>query len=194
MNYLAHIYLSGNNRQRQVGNFIGDFVKGNGYEAYPANIRDGILLHRKIDYYTDTHPVVLDTVAMLRPEFGRYSAIIADVFFDHLLASDFRYHAEGKSLRHFTAGFYYAAIRYYPHLPARVKRFIWHFISTNRLMRYASYEGLQESFTIMSNYKVPALRPEATIAFLQLNHQQLEERFKVFFPELKAYTASLTLD
>ena len=31
MNYLAHIFLSGNDRCIQIGNFIGDGVKGDGY-------------------------------------------------------------------------------------------------------------------------------------------------------------------
>lgn len=191
MNYLAHIYLSGNDRQRQVGNFIGDFVKGNRYEEYPAKVREGILLHRQIDSFTDSHPLVLDAIAMLRPEFGRYSGIIMDVFFDHLLASDFRHYTKGQSLRCVSANFYYATLRYYPLLPSRVKGFLWHFISTNRLMRYASYNGLQEAFTIMSNYKVPALRPEETIAFLRQNHAELEERFAAFFPELEAFVQNV---
>lgn len=193
MNYLAHIYLSGEDRQCQVGNFIGDFVKGNRYEDYPEKIRQGILLHRQIDSFTDSHPLVLDTVAMLRPEFGRYSGIIADVFFDHLLASGFRHYSNGKSLRCVSVNFYYAMLRYYPYLPSRVKRFIWHFISTNRLMRYATYEGLNESFTIMSNYKIPALRPEETIAFLRQNHAELEERFAGFFPELEAFVENVEI-
>ena len=191
MNYLAHIYLSGNDRQCQVGNFIGDFVKGNRYEEFPDKIREGILLHRKIDSYTDSHPLVLDTVGFLRPGFGRYSGIIADVFFDHLLASDFPRYTGGKSLRCASVNFYYASIRYYPYLPPRVKRFIWHFISTNRLMRYATYEGLNEAFTIMSNHKVPALRPTEIIDFLQRNHQELQERFDLFFSELVHYAESL---
>jgi len=193
MNYLAHIFLSGESRQRQVGNFIGDFVKGNQHTSYPKEIQQGILLHRQIDSYTDSHPVVLDTVALLRPEFGRYSAIIADVYFDHILATHFLQYSDSRSLRRFSANFYYATIRYYPHLPTRVKRFIWHFISTNRLMRYATYEGLNESFTIMSNYKVPAINPRKTIEFLQNNHQEIDERFGLFFPDLIKYVESVEI-
>jgi acyl carrier protein phosphodiesterase len=187
MNYLAHIYLSGDDRQCQVGNFIGDFVKGNGYKTYPEKIREGIVLHRRIDRFTDTHPVVLDTVALLRPEFGRYSGIIADLFFDHLLASQFLRYAQGRSLLALSVNFYYATLRYYFYLPVRVRRFIWHFIFTNRLMRYASYEGLNESFSIMSAYKIPDLQPEAIIDFLQCHRVELDERFAVFFPALVTY-------
>ena len=35
MNYLAHIYLSGDDPGMQIGNFIADGVKGNHYPDYP---------------------------------------------------------------------------------------------------------------------------------------------------------------
>ncbi|HCT94182.1 MAG: hypothetical protein A2X19_09000 [Bacteroidetes bacterium GWE2_39_28] len=73
MNYLAHIFLSRGNRQLQVGNFIGDFVKGKSHENYPPEIQQGILLHREIDRFTDSRPSFLETVEMLRPVFNRYS-------------------------------------------------------------------------------------------------------------------------
>jgi acyl carrier protein phosphodiesterase len=193
VNYLAHIFLSGDNRQRQVGNFIGDFVKGNQFTAYPKGIRQGIILHRQIDSFTDTHPVVLDTTALLRPQFGRYSGIVTDMYFDHLLASHFGQYADNRSLRIFSANFYYSAIRYYRFLPPRVKRFIWHFITTNRLVRYATIEGLTDALTIMSNYKIPAINPAETITFLQTNKEEIHNRFQLFFPELMAFSEETSI-
>ena len=38
MNYLAHIFLSGSNRKVQLGNFVGDAVKGSSYKNYPPDI------------------------------------------------------------------------------------------------------------------------------------------------------------
>ena len=55
MNYLAHVYLSGSDEFLCIGNFIGDHVKGKAYFDYPETIQNGILLHRKIDYFTDQH-------------------------------------------------------------------------------------------------------------------------------------------
>lgn len=184
MNYLAHIFLSGDNQQRQVGNFIGDFVKGKQLERFPDEIRYGIRLHRHIDSYTDNHPVVRDTVGMLRPEFGRYSGILLDMYFDHFLALHFGKYSDNRSLTLFSASFYYAMIRNYTHLPERVQGFIWHFISTNRLCRYSTVNGLRNSLEIMANYKTSAIQPEKTIDFLLLHFPELEERFHTFFPDL----------
>lgn len=71
MNYLAHIFLSGSNRKVQLGNFVGDAVKGSSYKNYPPDIAKGIQLHRAIDDYTDHHPAVCEVVHRLQPEFGR---------------------------------------------------------------------------------------------------------------------------
>ena len=65
MNYLAHIFLSGNDRCIQIGNFIGDGVKGDGYKQYPRKFQQGILLHREIDAFSDRHPLVREAVGTM---------------------------------------------------------------------------------------------------------------------------------
>lgn len=183
MNYLAHIFLSGNHSKVQVGNFIGDFVKGSKFNDYPAKIREGILLHRQIDDFTDSHPIVVEMTNFLKPEFGRYSGIVSDMYLDYFLANNFRKYSK-LSLNKFAFRFYIYALINYRHLPQRVKGFIFHFVFSNRLAKYAKLEGLRESLEIMSNYKVKAIKPDKTIAFLQ-NHQEiLENWFTLFFDDL----------
>ena len=58
MNFLAHLYLSGNDENIMIGNFIGDHVKGNNFLKYDESIIFGIKLHRMIDAFTDSHPLV----------------------------------------------------------------------------------------------------------------------------------------
>ncbi|MDR3651359.1 MAG: ACP phosphodiesterase [Paludibacter sp.] len=183
MNYLAHIFLSGKNSQIQIGNFIGDFVKGSKFEIYPDNIKKGILLHRKIDSFTDSHQVVRDTISQLRPTFGRYSGIIADMYFDYFLACTFSVYSR-KSLKVFAFWFYFSTLLHYKYLPSRVKGFIFHFITTNRLNKYATLSGLKASLEIMSTYKISAIQPDLTVAYLTQNHEELEKKFHLFFPDL----------
>lgn len=191
LNYLAHIFLSGNDGRLQVGNFIGDFVKGSKLNSYPSRIRDGIRLHRDIDSFTDSHAVVRETVAFLRPTFGRYSAILVDMYFDYFLALDFHVYSPDKSLKRFSYQFYFSALIRYRYLPERVKGFIFHFVLTNRLTTYSTPEGLKASLEIMARYKVSALEPEKTIAFMLENHDELQKRFHQFFPDLVAFVDSL---
>jgi len=184
LNYLAHIFLSGNSQRLQIGNFIGDFVKGSKLKSYPNEIRQGIVLHRLIDEFTDNHEVVKETINFVRPAFGRYSGIIVDMYFDYFLAKNFRKYSPNISLNLFAFKFYLAAILNYNYLPVRVKRFIFHLIFSNRLYKYSTLYGLEESLTIMSNHKVSAIKPDKTIQFLIENHEELEAKFFRFFPKL----------
>ena len=186
MNFLAHIYLSGNDPKRQVGNFIGDAVKGSSYNNYPPAIREGILLHRAIDSFTDNHPVVKETILSLRPHFGRYSAILLDIYFDYLLASRFS-EFSAISLKKFSRRFYVALIRNRRHLPDRIKRFMWHFIGSNRLRKYATTEGIRESLEIMVHYKNIVISPDEAILYLAEHETELLATFRPFFAELQAY-------
>ena len=58
MNYVAHQVLSFGDPNLQLGNLLGEVVKGNQYQQYSPNLQKGILLHRQIDTFTDAHPIV----------------------------------------------------------------------------------------------------------------------------------------
>ncbi|MFZ4582767.1 MAG: ACP phosphodiesterase [Paludibacter sp.] len=193
MNYLAHIFLAGNDKYLQVGGFIADFVKGNKSKQLPDRLWKGIVIHRNIDTFTDTHPLVRELVEFLRPEFGRYSGIVLDMYFDYLLASNFSKYSKNISLFAFSVRFSFYSILLHNYLPKRVKGFIFHFISSNRLYKYSTIDGLKNSLEIMSNYKVKALNPEHCIRFLIQNITQIEPKFTVFFDELQAYVVDTQL-
>lgn len=188
MNYLAHILLSGDDRLIQTGNFIADAVKGNAYLNYPERVADGILLHRAIDRHTDVHPRVREAVRWLRPYFGRYSAVLLDVFFDYILASRFGDYSP-VPLRRFARRFYFTMIRNRRLLPPRIRRFMWHFISTDRLSRYATPEGIRRSVEIMARVHRMDVSPEEAVAFLVANEDRLREVFNDVFTGLRALSA-----
>lgn len=184
MNYLAHIYLSGDNRKVQIGNFIGDAVKGSTYTNYPQPIAKGILMHRAIDEYTDNHQSIKETVRNMRPNFGRYSAVLLDIYFDYLLASHFNEFST-TSLNHFSRRFYWTILANWRYLPERIKNFMWHFISTNRLGQYAHIEGIRESLNIMYRYNRLPIDVENAVSFLAENQEDLWSVFYPFFIEVK---------
>lgn len=186
MNYLAHIYLSGKHRKRQLGNYIADAVKGKGYEAYPKDIADGILFHRAIDDYTDNHPIVRRLVAELRPEFGRYSAILLDIYFDYFLASRFRCFSD-LPLKLYSRNFYLTMLLNYNYLPKRMKSFMWHFILTDRLGKYARPEGIRESLAIMVKYRNLTISADKAMAYLLTHETYLFEQFLLFFSDLRLF-------
>jgi acyl carrier protein phosphodiesterase len=167
-----------------LGNFIGDFVKGNSYLQYPDAISKGILLHRKIDKFTDSHPVYREIIENIRPEFGRYAGIMADMYSDFFLATDFSKYSPELSLRKLSYNFYFTSLYYYRYLPLQVRKFIFHFIATNRLMKYSNHQGLHDSLKIMSQYKSPAIRAKHGVEFLISNETVLQEKFHLFMPNI----------
>ncbi len=148
MNYLAHLYLSGNSEEILVGNFIGDYVKGKQYQKFPVGVQKGILLHRQIDSFTDRHELVKSCANHFRERYGRYSGIVTDVVFDHFLA---RFWCEYSSitLRQFAKYVHAVLLSNYLLLPSRVKGFLPFLIQHKRLESYAHFKGIQQSLEIM---------------------------------------------
>ena len=94
MNYLAHIYLSGENDDVKLGNFIADEIKGKQYEKYPKEIQIGILLHRKIDWFSDNNANVKNSKRRLNSRYGHYKGVIIDILYDHFLAKNWNEYSQ----------------------------------------------------------------------------------------------------
>lgn len=186
MNYLAHIFLSGTKTKQQIGNFIGDAVKGKSYKNYHSSIAYGILQHRAIDNYTDHHPLIIETIAKLRPEFSRYSGVLLDIWFDHLLASHF-YIFSKISLKNYARRFYIALALHRYCLPIQIKGFMWHFIFTDRLGNYANLDGIKDTLEKMVQYRNVNISVEKAMQYLTDNKNELLAVFFPFFQELQSY-------
>ncbi|NPA36662.1 MAG: DUF479 domain-containing protein [Chlorobi bacterium] len=183
MNYLAHLYLSGDDPQVRIGNFIGDYVKGNNYDKYEPGIRKGILLHRQIDHFTDNHPVVKQSAEKLYPHYGRYSGIITDMFFDHLLAAGWNDYSKTE-LSDFVTSVHKLLLLNYFKLPARVKGFLPFLIKNRGLENYRYISGLKRALTIMSNRSSLPAKTGTAIKILEDNYDEFKSRFNIFFPDV----------
>lgn len=65
---------------------MGDYVKGRLDDQYPADIRWGLQLHRKIDRFAETNPHFQRSKRRFNPTLRHYRGILVDVAYDHLLA------------------------------------------------------------------------------------------------------------
>ncbi len=183
MNFLAHIYLSGGNEKIIIGNFIGDFVKGNKLQDFEKEVMHGILLHREIDRFTDDHPVVLESKKRLWEKYHHYSPVIVDVYYDHFLASNWsRFHDE--SLKGFTEGIYQMLEKNQAILPERVIRMLHFMKRDNWLFHYQSVEGIRQTLTGMSRRTKFKSSLEKAHVDLEKNYESFKDDFEVFFPQL----------
>lgn len=183
MNYLAHLYLSGTDESTLVGNFIGDYVKGKSYQRFPEGIQTGILLHRQIDTFTDTHHKPAEAKKLLRPEFGLYSGIIIDFFYDHFLASNWNKYSD-ESLRSFAKRAHAILLSNFGVLPLRVQGFLPFLIQNRRLESYATINGITESIKIMSKYTSLPDKYDFAKDILTVHYDFLEENFFAFMEEI----------
>jgi len=187
MNFLAHLYLSGDDEKVITGNFIGDYVKGKDFLKYPESIRKGIILHRQIDSFTDHHPVFREVKKLFRNDFSLYSGVVTDLILDHLLARRWEMYSH-ETLRHFARRIHAVLLSNFIYLPLRVQGFLPVLIKNRRLESYAQPEGIYQSLDIMSRYT--SLPPKANIAItiMQENFEFIQSHFFIFMQELIAFT------
>lgn len=183
MNYLAHIYLSGNNKNIAIGNFISDSVRGNKYKAYPKEIQKGILLHREIDTFTDAHEIFRKSTKRLHKNYGHYSGVIVDIFYDHFLAKNWQNYSD-VSLDDYTTSFYKVLEDNFDILPQRVQQLMPYLVKDNWLLNYANIEGITRVLQGMSRRTKYNSNMNLAIVELKKYNTEFENEFKPFFDEL----------
>jgi acyl carrier protein phosphodiesterase len=183
MNFLSHIYLSGESEEIKLGNFIGDFVKGQQFHKYPPNVAKGIVLHRHIDAYTDSHTVVNECIVKLRPGFGKYSGIVVDIFFDHFLAANWNQYSFER-LASFTKQFHAVLLSNFFQLPSQVKMFLPFLIQNKRLQSYASFQGVEKTLRIMVQRTSLPSEVDFAMRILEKEYPFFNQAFNQFFPDI----------
>ncbi len=186
MNYLAHIYLSNGNENIQLGNFFADAVKGNSYLSYPSEIQKGILLHRKIDTFTDFHPEVRRSKSRLNSNFGLYKGIIIDIFYDHFLACNWHLFST-VSLDDFAENFYSILMKNFSILPEMTQHVLPFLIKQNWLKSYANLEGIEKVLIGMNKRTKDHSGMDLAMGDLVEHYNALETDFHAFFPELTKF-------
>ncbi len=186
MNFLAHLYLSPDNEDILLGNFIADAVKGKKFDNYKQDVKNGIILHRKIDKYTDTHPVFKKSSKRLNGKYRKYSGVIVDIFYDHFLAANWHNYSDVK-IEEFVSKAYGILIKNILILPKKSKRILPFMITQNWLVNYANFKGLQRVFNGMSRRTPFNSGMENAVNDLKKDYELYEKEFSEFFPEIIEY-------
>ncbi|GGZ70838.1 acyl carrier protein phosphodiesterase [Algibacter mikhailovii] len=185
MNYLAHIYLSGDNELVTIGNFIADGIKGKRYKEHPQEIQKGILLHRHIDTFTDSHKTVRQSTKRLHNKYGHYSGIIVDILYDHFLAKNWKKYSD-TPLEDYADTFYNSLKKHYDLLPLRIQNMMPYMLAGNWLLSYASIEGIGEVLDGMNRRTKNRSSMNEAVEELKEFYTEFENEFTIFFEELMA--------
>jgi acyl carrier protein phosphodiesterase len=183
MNYLAHLYLSEPTEEAWLGSLLGDFVKGPLDGRYGKDITRAIALHRKIDSFTDAHPVVLRSKSRISPVRRRYAGIMMDMFYDHFLAKYWReFHDE--ALDAFTTRIYAILDRQHAMLPQRLQRMAPNMAQWDWLASYAQIHSIHTALDRMGQ-RLKRENPLLNSADELVEHYaELEADFRAFMPQI----------
>jgi acyl carrier protein phosphodiesterase len=183
MNFLAHIYLSGDNDLIKIGNFMADGIRGKHFESYPIDVQKGIVLHRAIDTFTDAHPTFRQSTKKLHEKYHHYAGVIVDVFYDHFLAKNWAKYSDEK-LDIFVERFYQSLHNNPAILSERTKGMMPYMIEHNWLVSYQTVEGINRILTQMDHRTKNESKMRFASHELSEFYPEFEEEFTNFFQEL----------
>ena len=183
MNHLAHCFLSFDDEDVLLGNFIGDFVKGSDWQKYPREVQKGILLHRRIDSYTDNHHMTDQSVRRIRPFAGRYAPPFVDILYDHLLAIKWDAYSP-LGFDQFAENTYQRLQNRVSEMPAPLNERLPLMLKGRFLHGYRQKEGLEWVLQRFSSRLPGQFDASALGAFFFDEIAHFSSDFDVFFPDL----------
>lgn len=186
MNFLAHLYLSQNNINIMIGNFIADHIKGNNYKEYSKEIQQGIFLHREIDTFTDAHKIVRKSKRRLHERYKHYDGVIIDIFYDYFLAKNWsNYSAIPLDVYTNSINIFFDKIS--DTLPIKSQQFIKYMIEYNILFNYQFEQGIEKVLNGMNHRTKGKSKMNLAIEDLRNLEPEFEKDFTIFFKDLQNY-------
>lgn len=186
MNFLAHAYLSFNDPNLLLGNLVADFVKGKQIELLPADIRQGIILHREIDAFTDNHEITRQTKLLFRERAGRYDSSFLDVAYDYFVATD-KDVIPNEGWQMFSQNCYNIIDARLDEMPNTFQRLYSYMKKENWLYNYQNRWFIEKSFSRLTQ-RAKFLENDANIYLSFEEHfDELQIAYNAFFPDLKQH-------
>ncbi|WP_456314418.1 acyl carrier protein phosphodiesterase [Pseudomonas shirazensis] len=186
MNFLAHIYLSGDNDLIKIGNFMADGIRGKQFEHFPEDVQKGIILHRAIDTYTDSHDIFRQSTRRLHERYHHYSGVIVDIVYDHFLAKNWTLYSDEK-LEDFINRFYNSLHGNYGILSEKTKNIMPYMIEQNWLLSYRTVEGIHQILKQMDRRSKNESKMQFANEELVEFYSEFEHEFTTFFEDLREH-------
>ena len=189
MNYLAHTYLSGDNDDIKIGNFLGDWVRGSDYLKYSDDIRTGIMMHRNIDSFTDQHPIVHLSASRFLSRYAKYSGVIIDILYDHYLASNWKDFCN-VPLHDYVSRMHNVMLNNFEVLPERLQNHLPGFMNERWIERYATLKGIHDVLETMSKRTSLPNETEFAISVIETFYTDFRHEFFDFFGQIIEFVES----
>ncbi len=186
MNWLAHVFLSEQKIDFQIGNFLADPLKGRSWEDASEDMKNGMKVHQIIDSYTDSHDIVSLSKKRLR-EKGLLKPIIIDLTYDYFLTKNWDIFCS-IPISSFSQTFYTQASTRKLYFPEKANLSVENMINRDLLNKYHNLDQLKVSFERMDLRLSARLKKrETALSYFEIvekNIDDLENDFMLFFPQL----------
>jgi acyl carrier protein phosphodiesterase len=183
MNYLAHLFLAGDDDEAKIGELLGDFEKGNISGKYGKGIEIDIAIHRKIDCYTDSHPIIKEAKRLFPDGKRRYAGILLDVFYDHMLAKNWKHYSR-TNLEDFTNHVYSILLMNKSILPVNLNEIVPIMIQQDWLTSYQELSGFEIAIHRISRRLKHRNSLSECLSEIEEHYDFLTSSFNAFFPQL----------
>ena len=141
MNFLGHLYLSDDDAGFMVGSLLPDLHRGPLPTRLHPRVLQGVDRHRLVDVCTDTHPAFAASRERIRSIGGRFSGVLVDIFYDHVLSVRWQ-DLHPQPLSHFIARAYRMLLARPQLIPPRIQPIIAVMASQNWLGSYGTLDGI----------------------------------------------------
>ena len=187
MNFLAHLYLSKDNTNILIGNFIADGITGNKFHHFHPEIQQGILLHREIDTFTDAHDIVRQSKRRLHERYKHYKGVIIDIFYDHYLAKNWHLFSD-IPLQTYVNTVYKTLQDNFDILPDKTQHLLPYMIQYDWLFNYQYKKGIEEVLSGMNRRTKGKSQMNKAIEDLIKYDSEFEKDFLLFFKDLRIFS------
>jgi acyl carrier protein phosphodiesterase len=185
LNHLAHFFLSGKNKYVLLGNFSADFINNKDLKTIDKSLLMGIHLHKRIDSFTDSHPIVKHSTKLLHPYHHKYAPVLVDIFYDYFLAKNWVKYSN-EPVQDFVGYVYDTVMSHVLLLPDKLSTKLPNMVEHNWLMGYTNYDGLEIVFEKISQITHFPGNFENATEHLILHESEMGHHFDEFFPALLA--------
>ncbi len=194
MNWLAHLFLSEQNTDHQLGNLLCDPCKGHAFEGASDAFKQGLKMHKSIDAFTDAHASFLQSKSRLTKK-GHLKGVVIDLTYDVFLTQCWDEYCD-RDLNTFLDDFYHAAPMALTSYPSQARAFVEKLIQVDHLRQYHNLDDLEETFKrVDKRLSANVLKRESTLDYFPLieqNFSVLKNDFKTFFPQLLSHVQTLS--
>ncbi|MEO0415218.1 MAG: ACP phosphodiesterase [Verrucomicrobiota bacterium] len=183
MNFLAHLQVADRTPESWLGNLLGDFVKGLPWDdRFSVEIWRGIMEHRYIDAFTDSHEVWKRSRDRMRPENRRFAGIVVDIFYDHFLIYHWDKFSPDEEMEEFLATSFGAMQSLQHFIPEEAGEAVEWITSYGWIDDYLEIEGIDDVLRRVSQRSRSMGRVIQCQGELERSYREFEQDFLEFYP------------